>query len=95
LLEADRSMTVEELKLTPLLKTITAKNKNLLMQVSKVYRQQLTHQTINGLFVHIKLKQSPSLKGYTEVSFKEMAKLPFPRFITGYLTENDLKAFER
>jgi len=95
LLEAESPLTVEELKLTSLFKALTAKNKNLPIRFSKIYRQQLTHQTINGLFIQIKLKQPMFFKGYKEVSFKEMAKLPFPKFITGYLTENDLETFER
>ncbi len=95
LLETQKSMTIENLKLTTLFKAITGKNKILLTAVSKIYRQQLTHQTINGMFIQIKLKEASFLKGYKQVSFKEMTKLPFPKFITGYLAENEPKAFER
>ena len=34
-------------------------------------------------------------KNYKAITYKELAKLPFPKFITAYLAENELQAFER
>ncbi len=95
LFEADRLMTMEEIKATHFFKDIAGKNKAVILHVSKMYKQQLTHQTLQGCFVQVKLKQEPHLKDYKAVTYKELNKLAFPQFITGYLGENELIAFER
>ena len=95
LLEADNKLEIGELKKTPLFKELGSKNKILVINVSKMYKQQLTHQTIQGIFIKLKLKNGLNLKDYKALSFKELSKVPFPRFITAYLAENEPKAFER
>jgi A/G-specific adenine glycosylase len=64
-----------------------------MVHISKVYKQQLTHQTIQGRFIQLKVKDPLTLKDYKAVTYKESTKLPFPKFITGYLAENELQAF--
>jgi A/G-specific adenine glycosylase len=93
LLETNKLMPVENLQATDFYKNLAAKNKSIILHVSKIYKQQLTHQTIQGCFIQLKLKQEPLLKAYKAVTYKELAKLPFPKFITGYLAENELRAF--
>ena len=95
LFEADRLMTMEEIQATHFFKDIAGKTKASILQVSKMYKQQLTHQTISGCFIEVKLEKEPTLKDYKPVSFKQLIKLPFPKFITGFLAENELRAFER
>ncbi|MEP7256680.1 MAG: A/G-specific adenine glycosylase [Ferruginibacter sp.] len=95
LLETTNMMTVDKIKRSPEFKEMMGKNKIEINAVSKLYRQQLTHQTIQGRFFQLKAKNKMSLKPYKAVTAKELKKLPFPRFITGYLTENEVKAFER
>ena len=95
LLEEERSMTVAELQATPAFKRLVKGNNITIISHSKMYRQQLTHQTINGMFIRVKLKNALVLPGHKEVSFKALGKLPFPKLITGYLVENELKALER
>ena len=95
LLETDNLLSLENIKTTEFFKNIAGKNKIQILHVSKIYKQQLTHQTIHGSFIQLKVKTALVLKNYKEVSFTELAKLPFPKFITGYLAENELKAFER
>jgi len=95
LLETNRLMTLDEIKHTDLFKNIAAKNKVAVLHVSEIYKQQLTHQTLQGSFIQVKLNKEPSLNGYKAVSYKELNKLAFPKFITGYLAENELQAFER
>lgn len=95
LLETDRIMSLEEIKATEFFKNIAGNNKAIVLHVSKIYKQQLTHQTLQGNFIQLKLAQEPHLKGYKAVTYKEMKKLAFPKFITGFLGENHLKAFER
>ena len=95
LFETDKSLSFENIKTTDFFKNITGKNKTAILQISKMYKQQLTHQTIQGYFIHIKIKNPLLLKGYKALTYKELNKLPFPKFITGYLSENELKAIER
>lgn len=95
LLEAGKLIPVEDLKGGKLITKLTGRNKMEILHVSKLYKQQLTHQTINGRFMHIRVNSPLGLTGYKAVNRKEIAKLPFPRFITGYLAENELQAFER
>jgi A/G-specific adenine glycosylase len=93
LIETEKLLSVENLKATEFLKIIAPKNKMDIVHVSKIYKQQLTHQTIQGRFIQVKVKSPLSLKDYKAVTYKESAKLPFPKFITGYLAENELQAF--
>ncbi len=48
------------------------------------YKQQLTHQTIEGVFIHIALKSPLKNDSYIAVSKNELKKMAFPRFITSY-----------
>ncbi|MBL7702445.1 MAG: A/G-specific adenine glycosylase [Ferruginibacter sp.] len=95
LLETDKQVSFEEIKRSEFLKNVTATSKSEILHVSKTYKQQLTHQTLQGSFIQIKLKTEPILKEYKAVTYKELKRLAFPRFITAYLAENELKAFER
>jgi len=63
--------------------------------ISKQYRQQLTHQTIHGRFVYARIKSPFLPKGYTAVGPAALKKLPFPKFITAWLAENNQPIFDR
>lgn len=95
LLETDRLTALEELLSTPLYKKLAGKSKATVLEVSAPYKQQLTHQTLQGSFIQVKLQREPALNDYKAVTYKEMKKLAFPKLITAYLAENELKAFER
>lgn len=95
LLETNKSFSFKEIKRSEFFKSITGKTEAVILDVSKIYKQQLTHQAIQGIFIQLSVKNEPSLKDYKAVSSKQIKQLPFPRFITGYLAENELKAFER
>ncbi len=95
LLETEKLLTVEQIKTTSFFNAITGKDNPGMAQVSALYIQQLTHQTIHGRFFHLRVKNSPSLKDYKTVTYKGLGKLPFPKLISGYLAENELQAFER
>ena len=95
LLETEKIMTIEKIKETPLFKKIGNKNKIEIISVSELHRQQLTHQIIQGRFIHLKVKNAVFLVTYKTVTRKELYKLPFSRFITGYMAENEAKTFER
>jgi len=53
-----------------------------------MYRQQLTHQTIHGRFVKIKVTEAlPALNDFLLINKKQLTKYAFPRFITTFLGE--------
>jgi len=56
--------------------------------ISKVYRQELTHQTIQGQFFTIQLSRPlPSLKDYLLVDKEKLSEYPFPKFINAWLQD--------
>ncbi len=59
-----------------------------LQEYSPFYKQQLTHQTIEGTFMVIQLKKPLTKINYELVSIKDLRKLAFPRFITNYFEKN-------
>lgn len=95
LFEADKLMDIKELQKTNFFNEITGNSATEILDVSGVYKQQLTHQILHGRFIQLKLEQELSLKGYQAITASELKRLPFPKFITGYLAQNALQAFER
>jgi A/G-specific adenine glycosylase len=75
--------------LTPF-KELLGKNKFTVAHISPVYKQLLTHQTILGQFVRISVKEPLVLKGYKKINQKALDKLPFPKFISNYLTDKNV-----
>ena len=86
LLEAGMQLSLEEIIALPEFKKV-AGEKAALIHVSKTYKQQLTHQTIHGSFVHIKLKNRVHAEGYISHTKAAFFKLAFPKFITAYFKE--------
>ena len=95
LLEAEKLLPVDNLKPAEFFKNNAVKTKIEIIHVSKMYKQQLTHQTIHGRFIQVKIKNALLLKDYKAVTYTQLSRLPFPKLITAYLSENELKAFER
>ncbi|HMH20918.1 MAG TPA: A/G-specific adenine glycosylase [Puia sp.] len=56
--------------------------------ISRLYRQELSHQTIEGYFIHIRLdKPLAGLKDYLLVEKQKLSEFAFPRFINGWLLD--------
>jgi A/G-specific adenine glycosylase len=56
--------------------------------ISRIYRQELSHQTIQGQFISVRLKKEKSqLSGYALVDRDQLADYPFPKFINGWLKD--------
>jgi len=65
---------------------IFKKQKFSITGISKIYKQQLTHQTIHGQFIHVLLeKPFPSIQGYVLIKKNRLSQYPFPKLITGHL----------
>jgi len=59
-----------------------------LRYISRVYRQELSHQTIQGQFLTIRLKKTPpSLSDYLLVPRQELTEYAFPKFINAWLLD--------
>jgi A/G-specific adenine glycosylase len=79
-----------ELSNLTLFKKLIGKNKFKLIHISPVYKQLLTHLTIYGQFVKITVNDPIEIKGYQKVGKKAFAGLPFPKFISNYLTDKNV-----
>jgi A/G-specific adenine glycosylase len=59
-------------------------------QISPVYKQQLTHQTIQGQFIRVKTAKKLAVNDYELFTAGEIDLLPFPKFITAYLKDKNV-----
>lgn len=60
------------------------------MNISPLYKQQLTHLTIQGQLIRLKISSPLALTGYEKVSKCALQKLPFPKFISNYLKDKNV-----
>jgi A/G-specific adenine glycosylase len=66
--------------------------KYLLQHTSSIFRQQLTHQNIQGQFFVVQLERLPkSLLHFKKIKMNDAALLAFPRFINSYLEKYPLQ----
>jgi A/G-specific adenine glycosylase len=57
-----------------------------ILRISDIVTQHLTHQTIHGCFIHIRLKRAGAgLEGYQPVPAERLHQYPFPGLISSYL----------
>lgn len=87
LIETSKSVTIKKLEASEKFNSVFTDNEYKIESISRVYKQQLTHQTINGQFINISVKQPLVLNHYRLISADKMAELPFPKFITTYLKD--------
>ena len=70
-----------------ILYSVAGKSKLEIESVSRQYKQVLTHQVILGQFIKAKTNQPLKIKGFELAGKKELAGLPFPKFINQYLQD--------
>ena len=92
LIENDKAVDPEKIVASDLVNKIAGK-KYKLLKITAKYKQQLTHQTIYGCFIHIMLNKKTLLKDYELVEKTQMKKLAFPRLITAYFAGEGLSLF--
>ena len=86
--ETDSPVPEEELLRTPFATELFGRRSLTVRHISKVYRQELSHQTIQGQFIGILLHAPlPKLKGYRLVSRQKMEGYAFPGFINAWLRD--------
>jgi len=86
-IESATKLTPNALLKTPDFKNIFNISEHRIDDISKIYQQQLTHQTISGRFVRITSSVPLALREYTLTSYKQLLQLPFPKFISTYLKD--------
>jgi A/G-specific adenine glycosylase len=90
LFETDHLISVNELLSMDFFRKIAGKQFEL-VHASPVMKQQLTHQDISGVFIHVRLKRKPeALKDHEAVDGATLRKLAFPKFIVSYLRQNSV-----
>ena len=87
LIESPKILTPKKLLDSDKFKFIFGGNEIKIENISQVYKQQLTHQTINGQFLSITIKSPLGLNNYQLVSADKIKQLPFPKFINTYLKD--------
>jgi len=87
LIETLKPLTVKKLLATPEFNSAIGKNLLDIKKISAIYKQQLTHQIINGQFITLSVKTPLLLNDYQLISTVKMQKLPFPKFINTYLKD--------
>ena len=86
LFESDKLLAPGEKTLIPLVKKLFGKQAVQIKNISPVFRQQLTHQTIIGQFIELETPALPDiLKDYELVKNSLLVNYPFPKFITAYM----------
>jgi A/G-specific adenine glycosylase len=90
LIESEGALEVEKLTQLKTMRTITGNHAFEINHISVIYKQQLTHQTIYGQFIKVKLTNAPNLPGFEKISSFDLQKLPFPKFITTYLKDKNV-----
>jgi A/G-specific adenine glycosylase len=89
LVEADKMFTAKELfesdGMVNILKDIHYEVKT----ISTMYKQQLTHQVITGVFYTVEVESFLELgAGFLAVDETQIRSLPLPKFIFSYLDQN-------
>jgi len=60
----------------------------LISSISTIYKQQLTHQNLQGRFIEVRLQAVPlSLRHFTALKTEDLSVYAFPKFINQYLLD--------
>ena len=87
LIEENEAATIDKLLSSKKVKELSGIKKVDIISNSGIYKQQLTHQTICGQFICIKLTKPLKATGFQMVDKTETKHLPFPKFINQYLQD--------
>ena len=93
LIETKKAVSFAELKKSAAYKKIMTGCGAKLIHESALQSQQLTHQSIQGRFIHLKTSCPLKGSGYKLTGSGSLSKLPFPKFITGYFSEKQEWSF--
>jgi A/G-specific adenine glycosylase len=84
--ETDYPIALEEIPNSRFVQEFFKKQAFKITGISKIFKQQLTHQTIQGRFIAVQIsKRLAQAKDFVLTSQEEMKDHPFPKFIAEYL----------
>ena len=90
LIESEGALPIERLRQSEIIKAVTGNQAFEINHISIIYKQQLTHQTIYGQFISVKLTRTPNFTGFKKTNTIDLLQLPFPKFITTYLKDKNV-----
>jgi A/G-specific adenine glycosylase len=91
LVEKDHPLPEKNLLLQPPVSQLLNQNGAMVTQISKLYTQQLTHQTVHGQFIEIRVNRAPALgTDFISVPYHELDNYAFPKFMVTYLQEKNV-----
>ena len=89
LVETPRRQVTDKLIRSPELISLFRGEAPIVTEISGEYRQLLTHQEIHGRFIRVKATGKMAVpEGFQWISKEDLKKIPFPKYILSYLTEN-------
>ncbi len=89
LLEAEGELDEKELHSQLLLKKIMGRKKFTVTNLSRIYSQKLTHQNIQGRFIHVSVRNF-NAEEYRAIRKNDIRKYPFPKYINTYIAHSGL-----
>ena len=86
--ETDEPLYPDEIMRSDFARGLFGGRKLTVKHISKLHRQELSHQTIQGYFISV-LLDSPLAEGegYFPVDKRRLGEYAFPRFINGWLQD--------
>ncbi len=90
LIENEKPLSMEKIKGLNEVKNIFGSTGFDVLRISPVYKQLLTHQTIQGQFIRINIYAELNYKDYAPFTPDEIQTLPFPKFIAAYLKDKNV-----
>jgi A/G-specific adenine glycosylase len=87
LIEQCKPVSIKQLLVSQNFKSVFKGRRYTVGRASPLYKQQLTHQTINGQFLNITVQTPLDINYYQLVSPEKLKELPFPKFIATYLKD--------
>ncbi|MEO5995629.1 MAG: A/G-specific adenine glycosylase [Chitinophagaceae bacterium] len=88
--ESDGELVDDRNSLKSFLQSLVEQDQVIIHNVSRVYRQQLSHQTIVGQFINVKINKPAFMqKEYEAVLKNDLDKYPFPKIINAWLSQNE------
>jgi A/G-specific adenine glycosylase len=86
--ETDQPIYQTDLLESPFARELFGQSSLTVRHISNIYRQELTHQSIQGQFITIRLKKPlPALKNYLLVDKQKLSEYAFPKFINAWLQD--------
>jgi len=91
LVESESKLTSVEIEQNNYISSLFKKDGVYISNISKQYKQQLTHQTIHGQFIELTVPAAPDLpKDFKKVKTGDLNLYAFPKFIITYLQEKNV-----